>query len=70
MIVSDADVALTEAKTSLIKAQAAVHTTKLTLVASTAGDAETKADVRRGDRAGAARRERLPPRARWSSSSP
>ncbi len=44
MIVSDADVALTEAKTSLIKAQAAVHTTKLTLVASTAGDAETKAD--------------------------
>jgi hypothetical protein len=44
MIVSDADVALTEAKTSLIKAQAAVHTTKLTLVSTTAGDAETKAD--------------------------
>jgi hypothetical protein len=44
MIVSDADVALSEAKTSLIKAQAAVHTTKLTLVSNTAGDAESKAD--------------------------
>ena len=44
MIVTDADVALTEAKTSLIQARAAVHTTKLTLVSSTAGDAETKAD--------------------------
>jgi hypothetical protein len=44
MIVSDADVTLSEAKTSLIKAQAAVHTTKLTLVAGTAGDAQTKAE--------------------------
>ena len=44
MIVSDADVTLSEAKTSLIKAQAAVHTTKLTLVADTAGDAKTKAE--------------------------
>ncbi len=45
MIVSDADVTLSEAKTSLIKAQAAVHTTKLTLVAGTAGDAKTKAEA-------------------------
>lgn len=34
MIVSDADVQLTEAKTDLIRARAAVHTTKLTAVAS------------------------------------
>ena len=33
MIVSDADVQLTEAKTDLIRARAAVHTTKLTAVA-------------------------------------
>jgi hypothetical protein len=44
MIVSDADVTLSEAKTNLIKAQAAVHTTKLTLVAGTAGEAEAKAE--------------------------
>jgi hypothetical protein len=44
MIVSDADVTLSEAKTSLIQAQAAVHTTKLTLISDTAGDAKTKAD--------------------------
>lgn len=34
MIVSDADVQLTEAKTDLIRARAAVHTTKLTAVAN------------------------------------
>ncbi len=44
MLVSDADVALSEAKTSLIQAQAAVHTTKLTLIAGTAGEAQTKAE--------------------------
>ncbi len=43
MIVSDADVTLADAKTSLIKAQAAVHTTKLTLVDASAKDAEDKA---------------------------
>jgi hypothetical protein len=43
MIVSDADVALSEAKTSLIQAQAAVHTTKLTSVATLATEAQTKA---------------------------
>ncbi len=43
MIVGDADVTLSEAKTSLIKAQAAVHTTKLTVIAQTAGDAQKKA---------------------------
>jgi hypothetical protein len=45
MIVSDADVALSEAKTGLIKAQAAVHTTKLTLVAPPAEEAKAKADA-------------------------
>jgi len=50
MIVSDADVALSEAKTSLIQAQAAVHTTKLTSVATLATEAETKS-VAAGDMA-------------------
>jgi len=44
MIVSDADVALSEAKTGIIQAQAAVHTTKLTLVAPPAAEAKKKAD--------------------------
>jgi hypothetical protein len=44
MIVGDADVALSEAKTSLIQAQAAVHTTKLTLISQTAADAKAKAE--------------------------
>jgi hypothetical protein len=44
MIVEDADVALSEAKTSLIRAQAAVHTTKLTVIAGTATEAKTKAE--------------------------
>jgi len=43
MIVEDADVTLSEAKTSLIQAQAAVHTTKLTLISETATTAEAKA---------------------------
>jgi hypothetical protein len=43
MIVSDADVQLTEAKTRLIQARAAVHTTKLTTVADLADQAETSA---------------------------
>jgi hypothetical protein len=47
MIVSDADVQLTEAKTSLIQARAAVHTTKLTAVASLADKAVTSADQAR-----------------------
>jgi nitrate/TMAO reductase-like tetraheme cytochrome c subunit len=53
MIVSDADVQLTQAKTSLIQARAAVHTTKLTTVAEladkaeqSAGDAKTFAEGR------------------------
>jgi hypothetical protein len=45
MIVSDADVTLADAKTSLITAQAAVHTTKLTLVSASAEDARTKAEA-------------------------
>ena len=44
MITSDAEVALAGAKTSLIQAQAAVHTTKLTLVAQLSADAKKKAD--------------------------
>ena len=44
MIVEDADVTLSEAKTSLIRAQAAVHTTKLTIIAGTATEAKTKAE--------------------------
>jgi hypothetical protein len=47
MIVSDADVQLTEAKTSLIQARAAVHTTKLTTVAGLADKAVTSADQAR-----------------------
>ncbi len=43
MIVSDADVTLSEAKTSLIRARAAVHTTKLTSVAALADEASAKA---------------------------
>ncbi len=43
MIVSDADVELAGAKTSLIRARAAVHTTKLTDVAALADEAESKA---------------------------
>jgi hypothetical protein len=43
MIVSDADVELAGAKTDLIRARAAVHTTKLTDVASLADSAEAKA---------------------------
>ncbi len=43
MIVSDADVTLSQARTSLIRARAAVHTTKLTLVAALADEASAKA---------------------------
>lgn len=42
MITSDAEVALAGAKTSLIQAQAAVHTTKLTLIARLATEAKEK----------------------------
>jgi cytochrome c3-like protein len=44
MIVSDADVQLTEANTNLIQARAAVHTTKLTAVAPLADKAAAKAN--------------------------
>ncbi len=44
MITDDAEAALVGAKTSLIQAQAAVHTTKLTEVADLAGDAKAKAE--------------------------
>jgi hypothetical protein len=44
MIVDDAEVALSEAKTSLIQAQAAVHTTKLTVIAPSASDSQAKAE--------------------------
>jgi hypothetical protein len=43
MIVSDADVTLSQAKTSLIRARATVHTTKLTSVAALADEASAKA---------------------------
>lgn len=43
MIVTDADVLLTQARTSLIQARANVHTTKLTVVAQLADDAIAKA---------------------------
>ena len=43
MIVSDANVTLADAKTSLIKGEAAVHTTKLTLVSESTDDAKAKA---------------------------
>jgi hypothetical protein len=48
MIVTDADVTLTEAKTSLIQARAAVHTTKLTVVAGLTDVAGTKAGAAEG----------------------
>ena len=44
MITADAEVALAGAKTSLIQAQAAVHTTKLKTVAELSADAKTKAE--------------------------
>jgi len=44
MIVEDADVALSEAKTSLIQAQAAVYTTKLTVIAGTASESRAKSE--------------------------
>jgi hypothetical protein len=43
MIVADADVSMTQAKTSLLKAQAAVHTTKLATIAGLTDDADAKA---------------------------
>jgi len=43
MITADADVKLADAKTSLIQAQAAVHTTQLSLVAQLSSDAKAKA---------------------------
>jgi len=43
MIVSDADVTLSQAKTSLIQGRAAVHTTKLSSVAALTDEASTKA---------------------------
>jgi len=45
MITAEAEVVLIGAKTSLIQAQAAVHTTKLTLVAGLSADAKTKAEA-------------------------
>lgn len=45
MITSDAEVELAGAKTSLIQAQAGVHTTKLKLVADLSADAKTKSDA-------------------------
>ena len=47
MITSDAEVALAGAKTSLIQAQAAVHTTKLTSIAELSADAVTKSEEAR-----------------------
>lgn len=47
MIVSDADVQLTASKTALIRARAAVHTTKLTDVATLADEAVAKAEEAR-----------------------
>ena len=43
MIVSDADVTLSQAKTSLIQGRAAVHTTKLSTVAALTDEASAKA---------------------------
>jgi hypothetical protein len=43
MITSDAEVKLTEARTSLIQAQAAVHTTKLSSIAELSAEATSKA---------------------------
>jgi len=48
MIVTDADVSLTEAKTNLIQARAAVHTTKLTSVAQFTDKAVEKAGTAQG----------------------
>ncbi len=45
MITSDAELALAGAKTSLIQAEAAVHTTKLATIAQLSTDATTKADA-------------------------
>ncbi len=45
MIVSDADVAVTEAKTELIKARASVHTTKLPTISELSAEAKKKADA-------------------------
>jgi hypothetical protein len=45
MITSDAEVGLAGAKTSLIQAQAAVHTTKLPLIAELSSDAKAKAEA-------------------------
>ena len=45
MITSTAEVELAGAKTSLIQAQAGVHTTKLKLVADLSADAKTKSDA-------------------------
>ena len=47
MIVADADVQVTQARTSLIQARAAVHTTKLTDVAALTDEAVAKADEAR-----------------------
>ncbi|HEY3334591.1 MAG TPA: cytochrome c3 family protein [Candidatus Limnocylindrales bacterium] len=44
MITSDAEVALAGARTSLIQAQAAVHTTKLKQISELSADAKTKAE--------------------------
>ena len=44
MITADAEVGLAQARTSLIQAQAAVHTTKLKLVSDLSTDARIKAD--------------------------
>ena len=44
MITDDAELGLAQAKTSLIQAQAAVHTTRLTVVANLASDARAKAE--------------------------
>ncbi len=45
MITADAEVALMGAKTSLIQAQAAVHTTSLTKIAALSTDAKTKSEA-------------------------
>lgn len=44
MITSDAEIVLADAKTSLIQAQAAVHTTKLAMVATLSADAKKKSE--------------------------
>jgi hypothetical protein len=47
MMTSDAEVGLAGAKTSLIQAQAAVHTTRLKTIADLSADARVKADEAR-----------------------